>query len=98
MSSMQYSNMYGARLSIAYSKVCFPPQHWSNISTSIGLSVEWPLGRSHHAATHLFGPLFVIIGGLDEYGCILYDMWLCDTTTKLWKKVLFIVSFVCTNN
>ena len=39
------------------------PQHWSNVS--IGHSIEWPKEKSHHAATHLSGPLFVIVGGLD---------------------------------
>ena len=70
----------------------FSPQHWSNISTSIGHSVEWPRERSHHAATHLSGPSFVIVGGLDDESYTLNDMWLSDTTTKLWKKV----SFSCT--
>ena len=70
-------------------------QHWTNISTSIGHSVEWPQERSHHAATHLSGPLFVIVGGMDKQDCILNDMWLCDTTTKLWNKVLFLVTVLC---
>ena len=45
----------------------------------------------HHAATHLSGSLFVIVGGENKYPRPLNDMWLCDTTTKLWKKVLFLV-------
>ena len=65
----------------------------SNISTSIGHSVEWPQKRTHYAATHLSGPLFVIVGGMDQSGFTLMDMWLCDTTTKLWKRVLIIVSY-----
>ena len=72
--------------------VCSSPQQWTNISTSFGHSVEWPLKRSHHAAIHLSGSLFVIVGGVDQYTRTLYDMWLCDTTTKLWKKVLFLVT------
>ena len=67
-------------------------QHWSNISTSIDRSVKWPQTRSSHAATHLSGSLFVIVGGEDESYDTLNDMWLCDTTTKLWKKVLFLVT------
>ena len=76
-------------------QLCSSPQHWSNISTSIGLSVEWPQKRNHHAATHLSGPLFVIVGGEDESYDTLNDMWLCDTTTKLWKKVLLLVTVLC---
>ena len=72
--------------------VCSSPQHWSNIITH---SVEWPLERSSHAATHLSGSLFVIVGGEDKSGYALNDMWLCDTTTKLWKKVLFLVTVLC---
>ena len=70
-------------------------QHWSNISTFIGHSVEWPRKRIHHAATHLSGPLFVLVGGVDQYAHTLKDMWLCDTTTKLWKNVLFLVTVLC---
>ena len=57
--------------------------------------MEWPQERSHHAATRLSGPLFVIIGGLGQSYNILNDMWLCDTTIMLWKKVLFIVTILC---
>ena len=59
--------------------------------------MEWPQERSSHAATHLSGSLFVIVGGEDLSYDILNDMWLCDTTTKLWKKVLFLVT-VCRQN
>ena len=54
--------------------------------------MEWPWERSSHAATHLSGPLFVIVGGMDKPYNSLHDMWLCDTTTKLWKKVLFLIT------
>ena len=70
-------------------------QRWNNISTSIGHPVEWPHRRSHHAATHLSGPLFVIVGGLNQSGHTLNEMWLCDTTTKLWKTVLLLVTVLC---
>ena len=53
--------------------------------------MEFPQKRSHHAATHLSGPLFVIVGGMGQSSDTLNDMWLCDTTTKLWK-VLFLVT------
>ena len=53
--------------------------------------MEWPQRKSFHAATHLSGPLFVIVGGSGRYGRTLNDMWLCDTTTKRWKKVLFLI-------
>ena len=70
------------------------PQHWSNISTSIDRSVKWPQTRSSHAATHLSGSLFVIVGGVDYSYHTLNDMWLCDTTFKLWIKV-FCRNFLC---
>ena len=62
----------------------------------MGHSVEWPRERSSHAATHLSGPLFVIVGGEDLSYDILNDIWLCDTATKLWKKVLFLVTVLWT--
>ena len=62
-------------------------QHWSNISISVGHSVEWPTGRLNHAAAHLSGSLFAIVGGEVQHGNILNDMWLCDTTLKLREKV-----------
>ena len=57
--------------------------------------IYWSLSRmasekNHYAATHLSGPLFVIVGGMDQSGFTLMDMWLCDTTTKLWKRVLIV--------
>ena len=74
-------------------------QLWSNIS--IGHSVEWPKERNHHAATHLHGPLFVIVGGMGR-GDQVSTMWLCDTATKLWKKVyilstLHVLMFITIN-
>ena len=36
----------------------------------------------------------MIVGGLDLSYATLNDMWLCDTTTKLWKKVLFLTVFM----
>ena len=74
--------------------VCSSPQHWNNISKSIDRSLQWPQTRRIHAASHLFGSLFVIVGGVDYSYHTLNDMWLCDTTTKLWKKVLFCL-FLC---
>ena len=58
--------------------------------------MEWPQERSSHAATHLSGSLFVIVGGMDKSYNSLNDMWLCDTTTKLWKKVLFLITVLYT--
>ena len=66
----------------------FSSQHWSKISTSIGHSVEWPPEKSDHAATHFFGSLFVIVGGRGSRSPhSMNNLWLCDTITKLWKKV-----------
>ena len=73
----------------------FSLQHWTNINEPISHSVAWPQKRNRHVATHLSGSLFVIKGGMDLSYRTLNDIWLCDTTTKLWKKVLFYVSFVC---
>ena len=58
--------------------------------SSVGRSVECPQARYSHAATHLSGPLFVIMGGFG-----LADLWLCDTATKLWKMVLFLGVVLC---
>ena len=73
------------------------PSTGATSDTSIGHSVERPQERNHHAATHLSGPLFVVVGGEYQPFRTLNDMWLCDTTTKLWKKVLFLVTstFLC---
>ena len=54
--------------------------------------MEWPQERSSRAATHLSDSLFVIVGGMDKSYRTLDDMWLCDTTTKQWKKVLFLIA------
>ena len=59
------------------------------------LSVERPQWRHAHAASHITGPVFVMIGGYDDdeaytyYDCecpLLSDVWLCDTNQ--WKQVL----------
>ena len=88
------SNIHGVRLLITLSKSVSLPQHWIKIGTSV-YSVEWPQKRTNHAATHLSGSLFVIVGGLAQSYHILNDIWLCDTTTKLWKMVLFLVTVLC---
>ena len=88
------SNIHGVRLLITLSKSVSLPQHWIKIGTNV-YSVEWPQQRTNHAATHLSGSLFVIVGGLARSYHILNDMWLCDTTTKLWKMVLFLVTGLC---
>ena len=31
---------------------------------------------------------------MDKSGHIVNDMWLCNTTTKLWKKVMFLAGFL----
>ena len=77
-------------ISTSYAQLHSTP--WSNIS--IGRSVEWPKARRHRVATHLSGPLFVIVGGAGHQVCT-NDMWLCDTATKLWKKVLFLECLLC---
>ena len=70
-------------------------QHWSNIS--VDHSVEWPLVRSSHSATLLSGSKFVIVGGQSQFASqsqlvkLLNDMWVCDTTSKLWTKVTLLL-------
>ena len=63
-------------------------QNWSKIKKPVSKSVQWPEGRSYHAASHITGTVFVMIGG-DGGGPILSDVsdvWLYDTNQ--WNKVL----------
>ena len=61
-------------------------QNWSKIKKPVGQSVQWPKGRYAHAASHITGTVFVMIGGRDSGWSILSDVWLCDTNQ--WNKVL----------
>ena len=61
-------------------------QNWSKIKKPVSWSVQWPLGRHGHAASHITGTVFVMIGGFGSGGSILSDVWLCDTNQ--WNKVL----------
>ena len=58
-------------------------QNWSKIKKPVSQSVQWPVRRRAHAASHITGPVFVMSGGYG--GSILSDMWLCDTNQ--WIKV-----------
>ena len=58
-------------------------QNWSKIKKPVSQSVQWPVRRSAHAASHITGPVFVISGGLGDGS--LSDMWLYDTNQ--WIKV-----------
>ena len=49
--------------------------------------VQWPERRYAHAASQLAGSVFVMIAGVDDQSSQLCDMWLCDSTNKIWKKV-----------
>ena len=60
-------------------------QNWSKIKKPVSKSVQWPKGRHAHAASHITGTVFVMVGGYDG-GSILSDVWLCDTNQ--WNKVL----------
>ena len=64
-------------------------QDWSKIKKPVSQSVQWPARRQAHAASHITGTLFVIIGG---YGGD--DVWLCDTNQ--WNKVLSHMNLVPT--
>ena len=61
-------------------------QNWSKIKKPISQSVQWPEGRFAHAASHITGTVFVMIGGNGSDYSTLSDMWLCDTNQ--WNKVL----------
>ena len=50
----------------------------------VSKSVQWPERISGHAASHITGTVFVIIGG--HGWSTLSDVWLCDTNQ--WNKVL----------
>ena len=63
-------------------------QNWSKIRKPISQSVHWPEGRSAHVASHINDSVFVMIGGRGDIGPTLSDVWLCDTNTNKWKKVL----------
>ena len=60
-------------------------QNWTKIKKPVGQSVQWPKERYGHAASHITGTVFVMIGGHGG-GSIRSDMWLCDTNQ--WNKVL----------
>ena len=59
-------------------------QNWSKIKKPVSQSVQWPERRFAHAASHITGTVFVMIGG--RYGGSMSDVWLCDTNQ--WNKVL----------
>ena len=59
-------------------------QYWSKIKRPVSQSVQWPVRRYGHAASHITGPVFVMSGGV-HVGYTLSDMWLCDTNQ--WIKV-----------
>ena len=61
-------------------------QNWSKINKPVIKSVQWPEGRDAHAASHITGTVFVMIGGNGSGLSILSDVWLCDTNQ--WNKVL----------
>ena len=66
------------------SMISLSSQNWSKIKKPVSKSVQWPEGRYAHAASHITGTVFVMIGGYD--GSRLSDVWLCDTNQ--WNKVL----------
>ena len=63
-------------------------QNWTKIKKPDSQSIQWPVGRYAHAASHITGPVFVMSGGIDDDDkYTLSDMWLYDTTTNQWIKV-----------
>ena len=61
-------------------------QDWSKIKKPVSQSVQWPERRFAHAASHITGTVFVMIGGVVGDRSTLSDVWLCDTNQ--WNKVL----------
>ena len=61
-------------------------QNWSKIKQPVNWSVQWPGARYAHAASHITGTVFVMIGGLGLGIATLSDVWLCDSNQ--WNKVL----------
>ena len=59
-------------------------QNWTKIKKPVSQSVQWPVRRYAHAASHITGPVFVMSGG--TRGPTLSDVWLCDHTNQ-WIKV-----------
>ena len=60
-------------------------QNWTKIKKPVSQSVQWPVGRYAHAASHITGPVFVMSGGGYGDGSTLSSVWLCDTNQ--WNKV-----------
>ena len=59
-------------------------QNWSRIKKPVSQSVQWPVRRRAHAASHITGPVFVMSGGARDLST-LSDIWLYDTNQ--WIKV-----------
>ena len=66
-------------------------QNWTKIKKPVSQSIQWPVGRYSHAASHISGPVFVMSGVCGEWST-LSDMWLCDTTNQ-WIKVFRNIQF-----
>ena len=62
-------------------------QSWIKITKPVTQSIQWPEGRFAHAAAHIAGSVFVMIGGY----ALENDVWLCDTIQ--WNKVHNYYSF-----
>ena len=59
--------------------------------------IYWSLSRmaSEKKRSHCYSLVWSIVcdcGGLGQSVYALNDMWLCDTITKLWNRVLFLVT------
>ena len=72
------------------SMISLSSQNWSKIKKPVSQSVQWPKGRYAHAASHITGTVFVMIGGHSGYLSTLSDGWLCDTNQ--WNKVYYLLS------
>ena len=50
-------------------------QNWTKIKKPVSQSVQWPVRRRAHAASHITGPVFVMSGGARDLST-LSDIWL----------------------
>ena len=62
-------------------------QNWTKIKKPVSQSIQWPVERWGHAASHITGPMFMMSGGRGGIGTTLSDIRLCDSTTNQWIKV-----------
>ena len=90
------SSLMIAMINCSYTTSCngiYYSQNWTKIKKPVSQSIQWPVGRYAHAASHIIGPVFVMSGGVSGgVGFTLSDIWLYDSTNQ-WIKVFHNVQF-----